>query len=163
MTIVNETLARKLWGIRDPVGQSLSVESRGTKRSYRVVGVADDFRASIRREPQPEVYLASTQEASRLKLVVRSKLPPATVTARIREVILAEEFRKCQSPDLTVNGLVWEGTVYTRFQAALLTIFGVFAALLASSGILAVVMYIVARRTREIGIVLPLAPHRGRS
>jgi ABC-type antimicrobial peptide transport system permease subunit len=51
-----------------------------------------------------------------------------------------------------VTGLVWEGTAYTRFHAALLTIFGVCAALLASSGILAVVMYTVARRTREIGI-----------
>jgi len=152
VTIVNETLARKLWGVRDPVGQSLSVESRGTKRSYRVVGVADDFRASIRREPQPEVYLASTQEASRLKLVVRSKLPPATVAARIREVILAEDPEVPIAGISTVNGLVWEGTAYTRFQAALLTIFGVFAAVLASSGILAVVMYIVARRTREIGI-----------
>jgi putative ABC transport system permease protein len=152
VTIVNETLAGKLWGSRDPLGQSLSVESRGTKRSYRVVGVARDFRATIRRDPQPEVYLASTQEASRLKLVVRSKLPPATVAARIREVIVSEDPELPIAGISTVNGLVWEGTAYTRFHAALLTIFGVFAALLASSGILAVVMYTVARRTREIGI-----------
>jgi putative ABC transport system permease protein len=51
-----------------------------------------------------------------------------------------------------MSGLVWEETAYTRFHAVLLTAFGVFGALLAASGILAVVMYTVARRTREIGI-----------
>ena len=152
VTIVNETLAGKLWGTRDPVGQPLSVESLGTKRSYRVVGVVRDFKASIQRDPQPEVYLASTQVASRLKLVVRSTLPPDIVAARIREVILAEDPEIPLAGISTVNGLVWGGTAYTRFHAALLTVFGVFAALLASSGILAVVMYTVARRTREIGI-----------
>ena len=119
---------------------------------YTVVGVVRDFRASIRRDPQPEVYLASTQIASRLKLVVRSTLPPDTVAARIREAIVSEDPEIPLAGISTVNGLVWEGTAYTRFHAALLTAFGVFAALLASSGILAVVMYTVARRTREMGI-----------
>ena len=128
--------------------------SRASGRSVRTecVGVVRDFKASIQRGPQPEVYLASTQVASRLKLVVRSTLPPDIVAARIREVILAEDPEIPLAGISTVNGLVWGGTAYTRFHAALLTVFGVFAALLASSGILAVVMYTVARRTREIGI-----------
>jgi putative ABC transport system permease protein len=152
VTMVNETLAQKLWGSRDPVGESLIVESRGTKRSYRVIGVARDFRTTIQRVPQPEVYLPSTQELSRLKLVVRSTLPPEAVAARVREVILSEDPQLPIAGISTVNGLVWEGTAHTRFHAVLLTSFGAFAALLASSGILAVVMYTVARRTREIGI-----------
>ena len=83
---------------------------------------------------------------------MRSTLPPDIVAARIREVILSEDPEIPLAGISTVNGLVWGGTAYTRFHAALLTVFGVFAALLASSGILAVVMYTVARRTREIGI-----------
>jgi putative ABC transport system permease protein len=130
----------------------LVVESRGTKRSYRVVGVVHDFRTSIQRIPQPEAYLSSTQEPSRLKLVVRSALPPEAVAARVREVILSEDSQLPIAGVSTVSGLVWEGTAHTRFRAVLLTSFGAFAALLASSGILAVVMYTVARRTRELGI-----------
>lgn len=152
VTMVNETLAQKLWGSRDAVGQFLVVESRGTKRSYRVVGVVHDFRTSIQRIPQPEAYLSSTQELSRLKLVVRSTLPPDAVAARVREVILSEDSQLPIAGVSTVSGLVWEGTAHTRFHAVLLTSFGAFAALLASSGILAVVMYTVARRTRELGI-----------
>ena len=152
VTIVNETLARRLWGTRDPTGASLSIDSRGTRRSFRVVGVVRDFRPYIRRVPQPEVYVASTQEQTRLKLVVKSTLPPDAVAARVREVILSENPEVPITGVSTVSGLVWEETAYTRFHAALLTAFGVSAALLASTGILAVVMYMVARRTREIGI-----------
>ena len=47
---------------------------------------------------------------------------------------------------------MWDGAADVRLQASLLTAFGVLAALLAASGILAVVMYSVARRTREIGM-----------
>jgi putative ABC transport system permease protein len=162
VTIVNETLARKLWGTREPLGESILVESRGAKRFYLVVGVARDFRPSIRRAPQPEAYLASTQEVSRLKFVVRSKLPADTVAARVRGLILSEDPEAPIAGISTVSGLIWDGTAYTRFHAALVTIFGVFAALLASSGILAVVMYTVARRTREIGVRIAIGatPHQ---
>jgi putative ABC transport system permease protein len=152
VSIVNESLTRQLWGTRDPVGELLTIDSRGTKRSYQVVGVARDFRPSVRRQPQPEVYLSSTQDVSRLKVVVRSTLSPATVAARIRDVVASEDPEIPLSGISTAGGLLWESNSYTRFHAALLTIFGVFAALLATSGILAVVMYTVARRTREIGV-----------
>jgi predicted permease len=151
VSIVNEALARK-WGTWDPVGELLTIDSLGTKRTYQVVGIARDFRPSARRDPQPEVYLSSTQNVTRLKVVVRSTLSPATVAARIRGVIASEDPEIPLSGISTAGGLLWESNSYARFHAALLTVFGVFAALLATSGILAVVMYAVARRTREIGV-----------
>jgi putative ABC transport system permease protein len=152
VSIVNETLARRLWNDEDPIGKSLVIESRGSKRSSQVVGVARDFRPSIRRVPQPEVYVAAAQEPGASKLVVRSELSPDVVAARIREAILSEDPEIPITGITTAKSLVWDGAAYVRFQASLLTAFGVFAALLASSGILAVVMYTVARRTREIGM-----------
>jgi putative ABC transport system permease protein len=152
VTIVNEMLAHKLWGTREPLGESIVVQSSGTKRSYVVVGIARDFRPSIRRVSQPEVYVTSAQEASRLKIVVRSRLNADMVAARIRGAILSEDPEAAIAGVSTVGRLIWDGTAYTRFHAALVTIFGAFAALLASSGILAVVLYTIARRTREMGI-----------
>ena len=87
-----------------------------------------------------------------MKLVVRSELPPDVIAARIRGAILFEDPKIPITGITTANRLVWDGAAYVRLQASLLTAFGVFAALLASSGILAVVMYTVARRTREIGM-----------
>ena len=96
--------------------------------------------------------MAAAQEPGPSKLVVRSELPPDVVAARIRGAILSEDPEVPITGITTANSLVWDGAAYVRFHASLLTAFGVFAALLASSGILAVVMYTVARRTREIGM-----------
>jgi putative ABC transport system permease protein len=152
VSIVNESLAKKLWNDQDPIGKSLIIESRGRKRSCQVIGVTRDFRPSIRRIPQPEVYVAAAQEAAPLKLVVRSELPPDVVAARIRGAILSEDPEVPIAGIVTARGLVWDGAAYVRFHASLLTAFGMFGVLLASSGILAVVMYTVSRRTREIGM-----------
>lgn len=69
-----------------------------------------------------------------------------------RRSILSEDPETAIGGVSTAIGLIWNGTAYTRFHAVLVTTFGVFAALLACSGILAVVMYTVAGRTREIGV-----------
>jgi putative ABC transport system permease protein len=161
VTIVNDTLAHRLWGDRDAIGNSLLIESRGRKRTYGVVGVARDFRASLRRVPQPEAYLAAAQEPSRLKVVVRSALPPDVVAARIRAVVSSEDPDVPITAVSTVTGLVRSGAAYTRFHAVLLAAFGVVGALLASMGILAVVASTVAYRTREIGVRIAIGatPH----
>ncbi len=152
VSIVNETLARALWNDEDPVGKSLIVESRGSNWRSRVVGVTRDFRPSIQRIPQPEVYMAAAQAAGPLKLVVRSELPSDVVATRIREAILSENPEVPISAITTANNLVWDGAAHVRFHASLLTAFGVFGAVLAVSGILSAVMYTVARRRREIGM-----------
>ena len=109
VSIVNETLARKLWTDLDPIGRSLIIDSRGRKRSSNVVGVVRDFRSSMRRVPQPEVYLPAAQESAALKLIVRSELPPDAVAAQVRAAIVSED------PDVpiagisTANSFLWDG------------------------------------------------------
>ena len=66
----------------------------------RVVGVVRDFRPSMRRFPQPEVYVAAAQESAALKLVVQSELPPDAVALQIRGAILAED------PDVPIAGIL---------------------------------------------------------
>jgi predicted permease len=151
--IINQTLSIRLWPATDPIGKSLIVDSRGRKRTSRIVGVVGDFRQGPRRAPQPEVYLAAAQEPVRLmKVIVRSHLPYHVVAARVRAAVFSEDPTIPVSEMSTAVGLVQDGAAYTRFHAILLTVFGVFGVLLACSGILAVVMYAVSDRTREIGV-----------
>lgn len=153
VALINEALRDRLWKASDPIGKVLLVESRGRKRSVQVVGVVRDFRQSVRRAPQPEVYVAMTQEpVVPMRLLVRSGLPDNLITTRIRESVFSEDPHTALSQPSTALVLLDQGAAYTKLHATLLTAFGTIGVLLACVGILAVVMYSVSRRTREIGL-----------
>lgn len=153
VAIINETLKHRLWQASDPIGKTLSVESRGSKRSVTVVGVVRDFRQSVRRAPQPEVYVAFTQEPPiSMKVLVRTALPDDVNAARIRESVFLQDPQAVVSPITRAGKLIDAEASYTKLHAMLLTVFGFIGVFLACAGIFAVVGYSVSRRTREVGV-----------
>jgi len=163
VALVNETLAARLWPGRDPLGRGFSVDSGGPKQSYFVVGVVRDLRGSLIRPPQPEVYVSSGQVDSRdLTIVVRSRLATAAVITAIRAAVQTEDPDLPVAGTTTVSGLAGQATAYRRFNTVLLMLFGISAATLVAAGILAVVSYSVARRTRELGVRVALGADPGR-
>ncbi|PYQ41032.1 MAG: hypothetical protein DMF77_17070, partial [Acidobacteria bacterium] len=62
VVLVNETLARRLWPGRNPVGQTIAVPDMATLATRTVVGVVGDTRhEGLAAESQPEIYRPAYQ------------------------------------------------------------------------------------------------------
>lgn len=163
VVIVNETLARELWGAGDAIDQRLRMTAPGMPYA-RVVGVVGDTRVDGIAEPAPGVMYFPHEQASTtayftsLSMTLLVRTPPGTPApvAAIREV-LRELDPRIPLSDVRTMGEVVESTIATqRFTTGLLVGLATGALLLASLGIYGVMAYGVTLRRVEFGIRLAL-------
>jgi hypothetical protein len=158
--IINEAMARGLFGEQSPLGQRIAQAGGTTMEWGEVVGVAADVQSVFGNRVMPafQVYLPLAQEPRpATELAVRTAAAaPATVVDGIRTAIAALD------PDLPVRQLQPAATTiaWTTYQGGVLaSVLSALAALglgLAALGVYGVVARTVAQRTGEFGIRLAL-------
>jgi predicted permease len=158
--VVNETLAARLWPGGDPIGRRLWLDPffAADGRPAVVVGVARNGRyLTLGEDPRGHIYLPFAQHANPdVALLVRS-LGPLDRTANQVQATLRE-----MDPDIqgfftrTLVEHVAVSLLPLRLATSLSLVVASLALALAAIGLYALVSFVVAERTNEIGLRMAL-------
>ncbi len=153
--IVNEATAKAFWPAGNAVGQFLSTsyDARPVSRR-RVVGVVQDARSESLRSGAPaEVYVPYLEDPSfAMTLLVRSERPAFQIVPAIRRELRAVSTELSTADVRMLNDVVGDSLRTSRFNALVLSVFGIVGLFLSALGVFGVFAFGVASRAREVGI-----------
>jgi len=157
VTIISETMARRVFQNRDPIGRWIR-SWRDENQLRQIVGVARDVRYFGAGSPwQALVYVPHSQCSWRgMRLVMRTAGDPLATASGLRRAVASIDRDVPLAAVSTVERYRLESMAGPRLAATLLAGFGAVALVLAAVGILGLMSYTVAMRTREFGLRLAL-------
>ncbi len=155
VVIVSERVARALWPGRAAVGERLNVLLKSGVPAV-VVGVVNDVRTALDRDPVPGVYLLLTQAVADgyrpyHVFVVKTNGAPVPIVQRLESRIT--EITGNAVTNLTALDTSVSRSVHVpRFRALLFGLMGLLVVVLTAVGVFSVTAHVVAQRRREMGI-----------
>lgn len=153
--LISESLARRHFGNRNPLGSRLHAGPRN-RSWYTVVGVVDDVKQTSRAIDQEDaVYIPEEQTwfaDDTLSFVIRTRGNPAALVPAVKAAVWSVNKNQPIVRIMTMGRMMATTEAERRFILIVFEAFGIAALMLAAVGLYGLLSGSVTERTHEIGI-----------